>query len=519
MDARFVDGQLERELTQGRSGTSASALLALTRRSLPVLFILLCTFLFRSQHFGSPDIDYDEPFYLLAGDKLLHGAIVYTDIWDRKPIGLFLLYAFARLFGGGGFLQYELLAASFAAATAVFIWLISQRYVGRWASTLPALAYILWQEPYYGGGGQAAIFYNLFTATSVWLALRAKDSAHVQVVKRAGALAMLLMGCALQVKYTALPEGVFFGLAFLAILYRKNEPLSAIVKTALAYVALAIAPTGLVAIYYLAIGHFHDFYYANFKSIFDRLRLDPSFISYNLNYIWIVAVPLLICAILGFNRLRIQEIARKRGDHLFLGGWMVAALVGFAMIGNYYFYYFMPVLLPLAVLCAPLFAQRAIGVMTAVLLTLWPLYVSDYWAGDARDRRIASISALTRMIEPHIRTRCLYIFDGPAALYLTTHACIPTRFAYPDHLSNDVERPALGVNAETEMKRIMASRPGVIVTSPRKLVPFRNAITSRILDQTLRAHYYELGSVVHKGRPILVYVLRTDSEKAPLARL
>jgi hypothetical protein len=51
-----------------------------------VIVIVLATLVFRSFHFGNPDVDFDEPFYLLVGDRMLHGAIPYVDIWDRKPI-------------------------------------------------------------------------------------------------------------------------------------------------------------------------------------------------------------------------------------------------------------------------------------------------------------------------------------------------------------------------------------------------------------------------------------------------
>src|SRR5438874_1960984 len=64
--------------------------------------------------FGDPVIQVDEQFYLLAGDRILQGAIPYVDIWDRKPIGIFLLYAGIRMLGGEGIYQYQL-AATFAA--------------------------------------------------------------------------------------------------------------------------------------------------------------------------------------------------------------------------------------------------------------------------------------------------------------------------------------------------------------------------------------------------------------------
>ena len=42
---------------------------------------------------GNPLVDLDEQMYLLVGQRMWDGAIPYVDIWDRKPIGLFLIYA------------------------------------------------------------------------------------------------------------------------------------------------------------------------------------------------------------------------------------------------------------------------------------------------------------------------------------------------------------------------------------------------------------------------------------------
>src|ERR1044072_6180521 len=72
--------------------------------------LLACAFLLRSALFGDPFAGYDEQFYLLTGSRMLHGAIPYVDIWDRKPIGPFLTHAFAASFGGNGVLAYQLLA-------------------------------------------------------------------------------------------------------------------------------------------------------------------------------------------------------------------------------------------------------------------------------------------------------------------------------------------------------------------------------------------------------------------------
>jgi hypothetical protein len=67
-------------------------------------------------------------------------------------------------------------------------------------------------------------------------------------------------------------------------------------------------------------------------------------------------------------------------------------------------------------------------------------------------------------IRPHIdANHCLYVYEGDSALYRATQSCLPTRFAFPAHLSTRFEEHALGIDPAAEVARIMASRPGAVV--------------------------------------------------------
>ena len=83
--------------------------------------LLLFAFAIRAPVFGNPVVGVDETFYLLVGDRMLQGALPFVDLWDRKPVGLFLIYAAIRLLGGEGVYQYQVVATLFAAATAALI--------------------------------------------------------------------------------------------------------------------------------------------------------------------------------------------------------------------------------------------------------------------------------------------------------------------------------------------------------------------------------------------------------------
>ena len=132
----------------------------LRNRVVPGLLLLLAVVV-RAQTFGNPVLGYDEQFYLVVGDRMLNGALPFVDIFDRKPIGLFLIFAGVRLLGGEGTIQYQLIAALFAWSTAVLIWRFAKRAGNEFGAIAAAASYLIWLDFMEGEGGQAPVFFNL----------------------------------------------------------------------------------------------------------------------------------------------------------------------------------------------------------------------------------------------------------------------------------------------------------------------------------------------------------------------
>ena len=154
-----------------------------------LLVLIAVALLTRFQQFGNPIVHIDEQFYLLVGDRMLSGAIPYVDIWDRKPIGLFLIYAAIRELGGSGIIQYQLVATGFAIATALVVERLALRLAGTRGSMLAAILYLLWIPLLTGVGGQSPVFYNLFVALAALCVCRAREN-------RDGTLRLFLFGLA-----------------------------------------------------------------------------------------------------------------------------------------------------------------------------------------------------------------------------------------------------------------------------------------------------------------------------------
>jgi hypothetical protein len=478
------------------------------RRWAPYAAIFAAAFLIRGITFGNPMLDFDEQLYLLVGDRLLHGHLPYVELWDRKPIGLFIFYALVRMFGGTGIVQYQIAATLCVAITGSLIWTMARRAAGPIASFTAALCYILLLMPFHGTGGQSPVIYNVLTAIAALCAFRSNDTDNAVRIGRLALIAMALMGIAIQFKYTPMVEGMFFGCYFLWRLWRAGAPVVRIAGLAVAMVVLALLPTIAAVGFYAAAGHLDAFVQANFLSVFQRHPFPAQTRAgqriFVLVYgLWII---LLIPVAIAWRWLNRGDTDDR--DFPLILGWTAAAIAGFAMLGDFYDFYFITVLLPACILIAPLMRPRRLGFALGCLLLFWPAFcVPKYVFETRRYQQIAG--GLAGAIQPYVKDRCLYVYDGPVVLYLLTNSCAPTRFIYPDHLTNPTEQPALGIDPAAEEARLLATRPGAIVTASSPPIPRVDPVTQRLVRAALARDYVLVARVPSPERIFYVWALRS----------
>ena len=118
--------------------------------------LILLGLLLRCSTFGDTNLHVDETFYFLVGQEMHHGAIPYVDIWDRKPVGLFLIYwAIAGI--SSSVVAYQVAAWLFASSTAMVINLIARRWAGTQGGLLAGASYLFMLGPQEGYGGQSPV--------------------------------------------------------------------------------------------------------------------------------------------------------------------------------------------------------------------------------------------------------------------------------------------------------------------------------------------------------------------------
>ncbi len=479
----------------------------------PALLLALAVAL-RGIFYGDPLIQVDEQFYLLMGDRMLHGAIPYVDAWDRKPIGLFILYAGIRLLGGAGIYQYQIVATLFAWGTALVIRQMGRKVASERAGWIAGAVYLLWLDIFTGQGGQSPVFYNLFVAGAGLITFDAVSKTTSPARRfRLGMAAMALCGIALQIKYTALFEGVFFGLALVWWQWRTTGKIAATLVQALVFVGIALIPSAAVLGYYASIGQLHTFLYANVFSVAARGNAHWPELMQRLGMIVALLSPLLFT--LGVaERGRLWE-GHDRHAHRFLLQWFGAAVAGLLVFGTWYDHYALPLLVSLCAAIAPAFdvewGTKKIGLrIAAVLATIGAIapFVS-YQIITHRKGDAAYAEKIAGIVNQARQGGSLYIYDGEPILYLMTGAPTPTKYLFPDHLSEGIEAPAIGTDSVTEVNRILATHPAVIldnVLRPESSTPDRvaaqhhyiNLATRAVMDAALARDYRLVAEVPRK---------------------
>lgn len=474
--------------------------LTLRKSQLPLLLYLALAVAVRAIGFGNPVIHVDEQFYLLVGERMLDGDWPYVAVFDRKP---FLLFAINALFAAFG--PHALLASQIGATLAVVITaLLLHRLGGRVLSgnlaLLPGALYIAMLPGFEGIGAQAPIFYTPLVCAAALFTVRAIETGRPALP---GVLAMLASGLALQIKYSAVFECGFFGVALLWRAHRSGWPTARIAAAALLWIFCALLPSIVVAAAYAGTGHWDEFWAANVAAnlaMASPLSEALPRLAVNLA----VAAGVLVCAAAGWRAFG----WRMGAAAVFLRWWLMAALLGYLLYGTWYTHYMLPVLAPLALLAsAGLVAESPLprrAVAALVMLSLVACGIrAAYLLREHGDADQAE--AIARAIDTHLGPdRDLFIYSGDPGFYRLTQASLPRPYVFPDHYSRNSARRFMSLTPPEALREAFAKAPDVVMRVD-KLYPDRDRASDKWLAAELAGHYQAYARLPIGSKHVLLY--------------
>lgn len=415
--------------------------------------LTLIALVLRWSAFGDPNITADEGFYHAVGLAMHHGALPYVDVWDRKPLGLFLIY-WAITGISPAPLAYQLAATACAIGTAMVIAAIARRGGGPQGALLAGALYLVWLTPLFGFGGQSPVFYNLLIAGAALLVLQGRADLAAGLPSRRTALAMLLAGLAITVKTTALFEALYLGIVAAASACRARRPIAWELARVLRWALLGAAPTLAIAAAYALAGHWPEYWHAMITANLVK-GSDWAGTALRGLLLWHLLLPLTLAALGG--------LALLRSERAVIAGWLGAALLGLAAVPNFYPHYALPLLVVLCVSAAPLLDRGLPGLIAALLLGALSVRAETPFRPGQAARSQATFATLAAAIRAHDGGRPLLVYAGPAQLYAMTGHSFPTPLAFETHLSQQAERNVSHLDTAHELARVLAARPGAVV--------------------------------------------------------
>jgi hypothetical protein len=431
-----------------------------TEISLSAVILLITAVMLRADTFGDPNLHGDEAFYFTVGTMMHQGVLPYVDVWDRKPLGLFILY---YLIAGVSTapLAYQLIATVFAATTAWVIASIARHWTSALGATLSGVAYLLVLGPLQGFGGQSPVFYNLFIALAALIVLRALPGLRRGEASANMIVAMLLAGVAITVKTTALFEAAYLGIAATHALWRSGTKAAGLLVATLLWMLVGAAPTLAISAVYAASGHWTEYWHAMVTSNLARPPVWPT-AQLRLASLAGLMAPVAVLAGLG-----LRKQASERG---FVLGWCAAALVGLCAVPNFYVHYALPLSVPLFVAASSFLARQPTGVGVVTALAIVSCAMSSPLRFGHPDRSRAAIERLTIAAKAHSGTGPLFLYDAPPQLYQLTGQPFITPLVFPTHLAQGIEKDVSHLSTLGETRRVLGLRPGAVIMA----VPPRN---------------------------------------------
>ena len=428
-------------------------------RATLLAIMLAVAFLTRCANLGDWNFEVDDQYFALIGDRMLAGDTLYVDIFDRKGPALYLLYAGLAVFGTSP-VAYQLAATLCIALTGYGIARISALLGTARGGVVAGVAYCLLTAAFGGANGQTPVFYNPLIVACAWCVISRIGlfaQGRIDATVAAGFAAAAL---AIAFKMSAAFEGMFFGLAVVALLLRGGAPLSRTVKIAALLALLGLLPMLAAAGWYALAGNFDEFWQAVVTSNFAR-SYDAENRAARLSSAWLSIQPLVLIA--GVGLISLRRDGRFGVAGIVLTGWLVTSGLAIGAFPTVYSHYLLTMLPPLCVAGAGLYRHPRWGAPLGLALSGIYLVTSGElnFADRASSRfESARLVAAVRQATPRHQ---LLVWGFPSYLYVLADARPPSILAFPPHLFDAHEAGSSGIDELAEVRRILAARPEAVV--------------------------------------------------------
>ncbi|MEM8893525.1 MAG: glycosyltransferase family 39 protein, partial [Bacteroidota bacterium] len=202
-------------------------------------------------------LDSDEITYAVMADHWLNGSVLYRDIIDIKPPGIFMIFALIQIVFGKSMLAIRLITIGVVAGSAYFLYRTKRQIGFSFESALiSSIAFILMFNFYFGFASNAEVFFIFTTSLGVHIFFRARSSIDYF-------LTGIIFGIGFCIKQLILFDLAALGLFFFMTSLKSGDLEQKVVPMALIVLGFLI-PFGLAHLTFWAAGHFDGYYFVTY---------------------------------------------------------------------------------------------------------------------------------------------------------------------------------------------------------------------------------------------------------------
>lgn len=491
------------------------------------LGFLALAFCLRLPSFFQSTLDWDESLYILMADSLVNGHPPYTEVWDNKPPGIYVLFSTALILFGDSIVSIRILACIAVAITSYLLYQIGN-IISKGSVSVGLLAGVIYTISSLTSGGNAAnteIFFTPFVVLAFLVFFSNKSYANFStknIISKAFIIGLSL-GIGLQIKQVVIFDLITILLitAYNWYLQLKKNQTNLYKKALYFYLALFtgfLLPAFIVLIYFILNGLFDEYFYANFTANLIRGRitnfsLTPFLVSLVAQ---ILRYPLLWASFsLAFLYLLLKRlIPEKRNILTALVIWVIIVFPGILYTKSFYPHYFLQLLPPLSLITSYtinlVYLERerlnrfikilAIATLSLGFIPMMFLVIKSFKnTGEFVNFRFVKGQSywgdepakIAEYIQPRIKENdYIYIADGEIIIYYLVNAKMPTKYVFYDFvLSKELSKVA-GVNPMAELKSILQKKPVYII---KKNSEASSKVDNSTIDKRLKQLTSDVG--------------------------
>ena len=477
------------------------------------VFFLTLSIVLRFPTFFQSVIDWDESLYILIGRSLKEGHLPYTEVWDHKPPGIYILFSLALMLFGNSMFAIRFISCIAVTVTCYFLYKTGKTFSknSEKVGLVSGILYVIFSLTNGGISANTEIFFIPFVTIAFYLLI--SSDVYPEKLIEYKSLRLFAIGLVIGMGLLIKQLVIFDFLAIIIILgmslysSRIRGTQSFITQIIRSYILVAVGtilPFFITVIYYLLNGDIEDFIYANFTANVLRSNLGFSLDRFIKAIVVQTAQYFLLWTGLVLTLLYLalfKEVAREERRKLIAGViWFILQFLGVCYTRDFWSHYFLQVLPSLCFLSSfiivkviypeskPYKRSRNGDLGTLIFgfaLSLYFVLRSIIKTGEIiyfqYVKGINNWGDPTAVVADYVKERVsrkdyIYVVDDQPIIYFLAQAKVPTKFVFPGHLLGEDFAKVAGVNSLQELNSIIQKKPVYILKRGKNVSDGRGAV-------------------------------------------